>query len=321
MILQHDNFARFKRGLLIVAFLFLAIANFLVFWVYINIDTILLTFQNYQNGEFEWVGLTNYIETFKQIFMGESPLVKNGFINSFHALAINFIILPISIVVAYAFYKKVPGTKFYQVVFYIPSIISMIVLTTAFREMFGTRNAGPIAQILHAMGIDSPMAQGDVYFNWVDFSTEQATQFWPLVYIYCIFNGLGTNVILISSAMRRIPTEVSEASRLDGCGFFRELFSVSLPLVLPTIATWVILIFAAIFSFSFAPMMISADFNSGGTNLTTTTAWQIFINAQEGNSNGLAATATLGIFLSLFVMPMTLIARRLFRRFTTEVSY
>lgn len=324
MLLRHDKFSRVKIGIMIFAFLFLALANFAVFYVYINFDTIKSTFYVYINGEYEWAGLFNYKQIVQNIFVKETTLEHFGFQHSFHALAINFIILPISIIVAYAFYKKVPGTTFYRIIFYIPSIISIVVLSTAFREMFGTRtHAGPIAELLHLFGIDSPVATGNIYYNWMDFSDETAaTQFWPLVYLFCIFNGLGTNVILIASAMQRIPTEVSEAAKLDGCGFFRELWSISLPLVLSTIAMWVILIFGAIFSFSFAPMFISGDVNGAGNNLTTTTAWQMFINAQAGSSpEQLITVATTGIFLSLFVLPMSLLCRALLRKFTTEVSY
>lgn len=324
MLLRHNKFSRFKIGIMIFAFLFLTLANFAVFYVYVNFDTIKSTFQVYVNGEYQWAGLFNYKTLVENIFSKRGTMERAGFFNAFHALAINTIILPISIIVAYAFYKKVPGTTFYRIVFYIPSIISIVVLATAYREMFGTRiHAGPISEFLHLLGIDSPVATENVYYNWMDFSDEtMAVQFWPLVYIFCIFNGLGTNVILISSAMQRIPTEISEAAKLDGCGFFRELWSISLPLVISTIATWVILIFGAIFSFSFQPMFISGNVNSAGNILTTTLPWQMFVGAQSGSSpEQLINVATSGIFLSLFVLPMTLICRLIFRKFTTEVSY
>ncbi len=318
MILKHKRFAKFKKGILIGSFLFLAMFNFLVFWVYINFDTIRLTFYSYTHTEgYFFVGFTNYVETFKKIFLKEDMELYKGFLHSFHAIAINIIILPISVIVAYAFYKKIPGTTFFRVIFYLPSIISMVVLTTAYREMFGSASPGPISIFLKWFGIRSP--QGTQYYNWLYFQEDSKT-FWPLVYIFCIFNGLGTNVILMSSAMQRIPTEIGEAARLDGVSFFGELRKICLPLIMPTIMTWFILIFTSTFGFLMQPMLIAGDGNMN--SMTVTTAWQIFANAQDPWAYGrLTQMATLGIVLSIVILPFTLITRAILGKYTTEVSY
>lgn len=318
MILTEKKHGKLKRTLFIAAFLAIPLIHFCVFWLYINIDTIRLTFFTYAKGSFKFIGFENYVDLFKDIFMGQSLYSQRSFWNSFHAIAINLIILPLSIITAYAFYKKIPATGFFRVIFYLPSIISLVILATAFRHMFRQdfeHNVfGPIASILDWMGIQAPGGA------WLNFMDNGAPTFWPLVYIFCILNGLGTNVILISSAMNRIPTEVSEAAKLDGCGFFYELTHVTLPLVMPTITTWVMVIWTSVFGFYLQPMLIVN--NTSQSAAVMTSAWQIFNAAQDPtNYRGLIGAATLGILLSLFILPFNLISRAVLKKYTVEVTY
>ena len=304
---------RIREVLFIILFLSPAIIHFLVYWLYINIDTIRLTFFEWQpmEGVYNFVGFKNYVNIFKGIFAGEDLQLQKAFLNSFNGVAINVIVFPIAIVVAYAFYKKVPGTPVFRVIFYLPSVISLVALCAAYREMFGSETPGPFAQLFSIFGINPPHA-------WLNFEIGSKT-FWLLVYMFCIFNGLGTNVILISSAMQRIPKEVSEAAKLDGSGFFHELVHVTIPLVMPTIATWAMMIFTSVFNFYMQPMLISNEM----ANLTTdTTAWIIFRNIQNVYApRNLIFAATLGIVASLLIMPATLACRAILNRRSTEVTY
>lgn len=319
MILNKQVFAKSKRAVFILAFLALSLINFAVFWCYINFDTIRLTFFKInQFGEETFVGIENYATLFSNIFGGKDKGAATSFWNSFHAVGINLIILPISIIVAYCLYKKVYGYSFYRVVFYLPSIISIVVLAAAFREMFRqyddgqTIINGPVAQLLSWIGINKQWLTPDVDTNVK----------WPLIYLFAILNGMGANVILITSAMNRIPKEISEASRLDGCGFFREMTRVTIPLVMPTITTWVMMIFASVYSFFMQPMLL-LDYNTGVDNMFSTAPMQIFnFVADAGfDKQRLVSAACLGIILTIFILPINLLMRAILNRFTAEVSY
>ncbi len=320
MILQQRKVSKeVKKTIFIVSFLALSLIHFIVFWAFINIDTIRLTFfrANEYNEEV-FVGFYNYAKLFKDIFGGQDKAAQRSFFNSFHAVAINLLILPLAIIVAYAFYKKVYGYSFYRIVFYLPSIISIVVLAAAFREMFrqyddgSTIIVGPVAQLLSLIGINK---------QWLDMGVNPEVK-WPLIYTFAILNGMGANVILLTSAMNRIPKELSEASRLDGCGFFREMTHVTIPLVMPTITTWVMMIFTATYNFFMQPMLIFEN-NSGRDGAFLTAPWQIFnLVADAGlDKQRLISAACLGIVLTLIVLPLNLIMRALLNRFTAEVSY
>lgn len=308
--------SKVKFYLFVFLMLVLSFVHFCVFWVYVNVDTIRLTFYQYtlnDQGQLAYVfkGFLNYTEIFRKFFELKDPNEINMFLNTFRAIIINLIILPIALITAYAFYKRVYGEKVFRVIFYLPSIISIIVQVESYIAMFEIGNgiAGPYAEVFSAFGY-SP--------DWADITTESSPM-WAEIYFFCIIAGLGTNVILMSSAMLRIPTSLTEAAELDGCSFYREMFSITIPLIMPTITTWLTMLFSSVFGFVMQPMLIA---KGGGTdNRYMTLPWLIFNVVANGSKQSIPVAATYGILLSILVMPIVYVARWLCNKFTPEVSF
>ena len=63
---------KFKMYVFIFSLIIIPLLNFLVFWVYVSFDTVLLTFQKFsvRTGEYEWVGFANYGEVFRDYIFG-----------------------------------------------------------------------------------------------------------------------------------------------------------------------------------------------------------------------------------------------------------
>ena len=315
MVIKKEKkvFITLKKYLFIFSFLAISLIHFAIFWVYINFDTIRLTFYSFNAAKqtYFWNNFENYKLIFEHIFIPQKRdiVTYNAFINTFRALVINLIIFPLALIVSYAFYKKVPGTRIFRVIFYLPSIVSIVVLAMAYRAMFRA-GTGPIWQLFASFGYKP---------DWLA-ATPGSKTIWPAIYFFAIINGMGTNVILMASSMQRIPNEVSEAARLDGCGFFRELISVTVPCIMPTITSWMTMIFTSVFAFYLQPMLIGTD-PIDGTTLTI--PWLIFNAAEAGSSNmnAMINAATMGIFLSVFMLPFILLMRFVMKKLTPEVSY
>ena len=307
---RHKKF-NYKKALFIALFLAISLVHFAIFWAYINVDTIRLTLFKYNPVEqkYIWNNFENYKRIFENIFLRKDIVQARAFSNTFHALAINLIIFPIALITSYGFYKKCYGTPIFRVIFYLPSIISIVILTMAYKAMFRP-GTGPVYNFFEMFGYTP---------SWLS-SDESSKTIWPLIYIFCILNGLSVNVILMSAAMQKIPTEIPEAAKLDGCGFFRELFTISVPLIMPTITTWITAIFTSVFGFYLQPMLISVDHVNGST---LTIPWQIFALVADGGGNptNLIASASLGIFLSLFMLPWILLSRWALNKVTPKVTF
>lgn len=302
-----------KRRIFLICLLALSVSHFLIFWVYMNFETVRLTFFKYNMyNELKFIGFERYVKIFKEFFIDEGNQSNlNMFFNTFRAIVINVAIFPLALYTAYAFYKKVYGEKFFRVIFYMPSVISLVALTMAYRSMFDGNIGGPVAKIFSWFGVNTN--------KWLDVGLPDNTQIWTLIYIFSIMMGLGTNVILMSGAMLRIPQDIPEALEIDGCGYFREMFSITIPLIMPTITTWSIAIFTSVFSFMMQPMLIAVT--GGYENKAMTIPWLLFNQVQSQNKENLLSAATLGIMFSMFMLPITLGVRFVLEKFTPDVDF
>ncbi len=310
--------SKVKFYLFVISMLAISFIHFMIFWVYINFDTIRLTLYRWSvTQEYVFCGFYNYSEIIKYTFIEPLTSNVNQFWNTFRAIIINLIILPIAVITSYAFYKKVYGEKVFRIIFYLPSIISIVVQCSAFIAMFKTYTIagadirGPYASFFSLFGY-SP--------NWLSTGVD-GDLMWPLIYAFCIIAGLGTNVILMSSAMIRIPDSITEAAEMDGCGFYKELFSISLPLIMPTITTWLTALLTSVFGFLMQPMLLTGE-DPGVDGRYLTIPWVIFAQVQDGAvMKNIPSAATLGIVLSVIVMPIVTLMRWLCNKFTPDVSF
>ena len=305
-----------KQLIFIATLMALPVIHYLVFWVYVNAQTIALSFQrfNIYTGKFEWYGLRNYIVQWQDVYMGKNVQMHNALLNSFNVWGINAIILPLAIIVSYAFYKNIPGERIFRVVLYMPHMISVTALTLCYRYLF-ENNAntfiGPMAAVFNSFGLNID------WWNVVD----KSNVIWPLIYAYHIWFGLGSNIILISSAMNRIPKEICDAGKLDGLGFWRELVSVTIPLVMPTVGTFILTSLTGVMSYGMVPMLlIGAETNGGSYGQAYAMGWYMFNVAKAGDAQLAAATA-IGIIFSVFMMPLVVIVRKLINKKTADVQY
>lgn len=299
-----------KESLFILSLVIIPLLNFAVFWVYVNIDTILLTFQtwDYQTASYKWYGIKRYVEVFTQYFSNTETYKAefNTFINSFHAILINIIILPLAFIAAYGFYKKMPLEKFYRVTFYIPSLMSITALAMLFRYMFNA-DFGPLNKLFEAFGVS------------IEWLGPESPAMWSLIYIFCIWSGLGVNVIMMNSAMQRIPGDIAEYSKLEGVGFFREAFQIVLPLVMPTVGIYIISVFASVFTFTLQPMLLAVT--PGVDNRFLTIGWYIFRSVEGGNEQTMLHAATLGISFTIIMLPIIILVRLIVNKLTPDVQF
>ena len=96
---------------------------------------------------------------------------------------------------------------------------------------------------------------------------------------------MGTGTLLFQGAMARIPTDVLEAARLDGCRVGSELIHIVFPLILPTVSTQIMLLMTGLFNAS-GPILLLTN----GEHETTTIAFWIFYEVKfNGSLNNVSA--------------------------------
>ena len=295
-----------KRKIFILVMLAYPLLQFILFWGYVNFDTILLTFKNFSwsTGEYAFVGIQNYKSVISDILGNEST--KRMLFNSLLYMPINsFVILPLSLVFSYFLYKKIPLSGFFRVVYFLPSILPIVVLTMTFGFIFDS-NLGPINSILKSV-FAIPSADIPSWFG--SYPTSQI-----MILVYCVWAGLGFNILLLSGAIARIPTELIEYGELEGITLFQELKNVVIPLIWPTITTTFLLGVTAVFTVLLQPLLLTPD-----NPYTNTIALSIY-NSVVRNGN-MAYFATFGIVVSLIGTPIIMAIRRGMSKLYQDVDY
>lgn len=290
-----------QTKIFIVVMLALPISNFLIFWLGVNASSLLLAFKknNIMTGTQEW-SLIQFELFFSQLTVTGSDwllAIKNTMIFFCTSL---FIILPFSVVLCYFIFKKIAGYKFFRFVFYLPCILSPMVLAFLFRYI--VEPLGPIDMICQNLGMPQ-----------VNLLRDEKYAIWVTVF-YNVFFSLGGNMILLSGAMTHVNESVIEAGQIEGVGMVREIVQLVIPLIWPTLTSLIIFTFVGLFSAS-GPILIFKG------EKTETIAYKIFMAVYDpGSGSQTNYVSAIGWICTLIATPIVLIIRHLLNKTVEAVE-
>ena len=290
-VLNKKKKIDWKRTLFIIGMLAYPILHFVIFFIYVNIDSVLMTFQtfDYEHEKFIW-GFENYRRFFLETFNPNYYQIRTAVFNSLLFGFNDILLVLISLVLAYFFFKKIPGRQFFRIVFFLPSIISIVVYTMAYTFMFEPE-LGPINQLITAFGGNEPL--------W--FADKWLTRF--LIASYCLWVGTGYNILIFGGAMANLNSEVIEYAKLDGVGMFRELFQIILPMIWPTLSVAFLGSVTTIFTLFLQVQLI------GGDTIAAPRTIAYMINGSVSSNPEWAAT--IGICFTIVATPMILFVKKM----------
>jgi|HigsolmetaAR203D_1030402.scaffolds.fasta_scaffold03279_5 ABC-type sugar transport systems, permease components len=294
-----------KRRWFIFLMLLFPLLHFLVFFVYINANTVVMSFQrlNFMDNSVSFVGLDQYRAIFRDL--ERSPVLGKAIVNSLLFIPVtNFILLPLSIVAGYFLYKKVWGSGWFRAVFFLPSILSIVILTMVFSFMFDS-TFGVVNDLLRLVGLE----------HWQRAWFGDPDTAMPMVFLYCIWAGIGFNVILLHGAISRIPTEIIEYGQLEGISMTRELWQVIVPMIWPTITTLFVLGSTSAFTIFLQPQLLT----NGGPNGSSYTI-ALYVLEQVRASN-LEYAAAVGVFFSLIGVAVVMLFRFIMEKIGSSVEF
>lgn len=299
--------ANWKTNLFIFLMLLYPVAQFAIMWFGVNINSIFLTFKTYEKGHLVWLfdsniwDGTNFFETlfynFQTLFMtfGDKA-TQDMFLSSFIYLILScFVNLPISIIFSYFIFKKIKGSTFFKIIFFIPSILPLFILTLLYKFSFDS-NGGIFPGLMNFLGIDASN-----FFNNLFTGENVGDSASWMVWLFYIWSGVGYNVILLTAGMSRIPRDILESCKMDGVSPFKEFFKIIIPLAWPTITTLFIFGMMSVFSVTFQPFFLTS-----GRFGTLTIGLQIY---QQSGGSSLQTPATLGLFCTLIAAPIVVTVR------------
>lgn len=164
----------------------------------------------------KFIGFANYEDLFTDDLFYKSMGVTLRY--TFMSVPANVIL---SILVAMLLNKKLPGMSAFRTMFYLPSIISGIVISLVWMWMFQP-DYGILNHLLKMVGLPGS--------NWI-YSEDTAL---PSLVLVSLWN-LGTNIVLYLAALQGIPTEQYEAASIDGANAITRFRHITLPGISPTL--------------------------------------------------------------------------------------
>ena len=257
--------------------------------------TIFQTLQNTNwDGMFKSdpVGLRNYIRIFSDPNFW--TLLKNTgvFLLTIPVQAL------IGMIIAVILNDRIPGWRFFRRVYYLPSIISMTVVGLLYKIMFSY--SGPLNEVLRAIGLDA------LAIEWLN--SGPSARF--VVFLCLVWSNIGWQVLIIFGGLTGIDPSILEAATIDGAGYWRRLFSITIPLLARTLeysfVSAMIWIFTGIF-----PLIYSLS-NGGPGYETTTLDYMVYVKGFNGTKLGQACA--LSVILLLIITAITVIQMRMSNR-------
>ena len=220
-----------------------------VIWViifkYLPLFGWLMAFQDYKPGKFilnqKWVGLKHFKTLFQEPLFYQS--LKNTLAMSILGLvfgticSIGFALLLNEIRVK-SFKKTV------QTVSYLPHFISWVVAASIVTSMLAP--SGVINELLMNLHI----IKAPIQFM------SNPNYFWGIVTTSDIWKEMGWNAIIYLAAITSIDQEMYEAAKVDGAGRIRQIFSITLPAIKPTIMVLLIMSIGNLINIGFEKQML-----------------------------------------------------------------
>lgn len=222
---------RFKRDFLLNKYLYLMMVPVLAYYFifhYAPMYGALIAFKEYTPNKgilgSEWVGFQHFNDFFSSYYFWR--ILKNTVIISLYSLCFEFP-TPIILAILINELTNKKFQRFVQTVTYMPYFISLIVIVGMIKDF--TNNGGLINNFL-------------TYFGFNDTAMLQKPELFRTIYILSeIWQKIGWESIIYLAALMGIDQEQYEAAKMDGANRIMQIWHITLPGILPTIAIMFIL--------------------------------------------------------------------------------
>lgn len=294
---------KLKKNLFVYSLIGYPLILFLIFYVVVNFNSILLAFQTIDGSGKSFAGLNNF-KTFLSEMFGKGNLLSYSFINSIKMYFINLVVcMPLYIFFSYLLFKKCFLNKTVSFLVMIPSIMSGLVIALIFVNFIGSN--GPLTYIMGKTGLNGG--------KWLNLLYDEKYAFATTLF-YMIWLSFSTSLIVYPTAMRGINPEVLESAKIDGVSnMFQELWYIILPLIYPTLTTFLITGFAAIFSTS-GPLL-EFYYTSAPDYVSNMGYYFTKMILVDGTEFSYPKYAAGGIILTIIVAPLTLLLKWALEKF------
>ncbi|MGP4013662.1 carbohydrate ABC transporter permease [Streptomyces sp. 4N124] len=277
---------RRRRNTYTIAPLVLIAANvvlFALFFVWPAVIGLVYSFTNYTGvGAFQFIGLDNY-----QNLFGDSTFygaLTRTLLYTVLFVPLNFALslFAANLVVS----KHAKGASVARVIFFIPWLLSPIVVGVLWRWLFG-ENFGLVNYVIEKLGGSAVPWQSNADLSLI------------VVVMAASWAWTGFSMLLFIAAIKNVPVSYYEAASLDGAGPWRQFISITLPSIAPT--SFIVILLNTINAMKEYPVFVAL--NNGGPGTSNNLLVQyIYETGFKRGQIGYASAASFALMLILMAV-------------------
>ena len=273
----------------------------MVFLIYPLISSLIMSFTNAQSmavGTWNFVGFDNYIRMFTN-----DPLFWTALRNTMQLLLIvPAVVIFLALLFAFSLTQtKLREAGFYRVLFFLPSVLSMVVVAVVFSALFDPRATGPINSFLSNFGVEPIPWLGDPNFA-----------IWAIT-VTMIWQAVGYYMVLLIASIDSINSSIFEAAEIDGATGFSKFFRITIPMLRDQIGITYVLALSGTMAISFILGMVMTNFGPG--NATLVLLGHMYNMAFNTASFGYGMV--IAVFTMFLALAMAFVSRKLTYRSET----
>jgi len=254
----------------------------LAFIAYPIIQSIVLSFFKWPGyGEWEFVGITNYVK----MFTSDRLFLKTLTNTLLYTLIVPIGLVFIGLLMGLVIHLRVPGWKVYRVIFLMPIAIMQGALALMWARMLDP--SGLVNILLGWLNLES------LQHAWLG---EPNAAFFAIIFV-TLWQYPGGSMLYLLGGLQTIDEEIYEAAYIDGAGTLRRIISITIPMIKNVIG--VVLLIQVIFAFKVFDVVYFLT-QGGPANSTEVLGIRLYLLAFEERQFGYASVlATIMVIIAI----------------------
>ncbi|MBO5094202.1 MAG: sugar ABC transporter permease [Lachnospiraceae bacterium] len=268
----------------------MALSFALVYYCIINTVVVSFTDWDGMSDSFKLIGLKNYIK-----MLADKTFWTSVVNNIIFFVGTVFVQAFVGFVLAVLLKKKLFGSNVFKAIYFLPIAMATSIITAIFRIIMDPTN-GSLNQFLRTIHL------GGLTQNWLGDPKIALLS----VIIVNIFQWMGFSMITYYASLMSLPDDVYEAAKIDGAGFWKTTFSVTLPMVKGTTNVLIILgIVGSLKTFDLVKLL------TGGGPGRSTTVMNTYLYEKAFNDFNAGGAASIGVAILIIAMIMSFLQIKL----------
>ncbi|MCH5352923.1 MAG: sugar ABC transporter permease [Acutalibacter sp.] len=301
---KKKGFARFKQFIplylmLIPGFTYLIINN------YIPMAGIVVAFKQYNVNDGLFLSPWNGLANFEYLFGSEDTLIiiRNTLLYNVAFIIVNNVVgIALAIFINDVIHQRLK--KLYQSAILLPFLISIVVVSYIVFALLSQENGMMNNSILPLFGLDP--------VKWYNDPT-----WWPLILVITnCWKGVGYGTLIYIAAIAGIDLSFYEAAELDGASKWQQITQITLPCLIPSIITLLIMSIGRIFASDFG-LFYQVPQNSGALFSVTQTI-DTYVYRALMAAGGIGRSSAAGVFQSVVGFTLVMLSNWIVRKVSEE---